>query len=145
MTWPETVISDRSGLKPPADPRDIQRVAERMGVRFPRDYIDFLRFADGGVLPGGTMIVYSVGSGVHPSETLLAANQSRLENFPLVLIARDAYEEYGFLKSELAELSVKDRKCGVYRYWHETEHIELIALSFSEFVEWAIRRPSHQE
>jgi len=140
MTWPEDMITERSQLMPPADPSTIARAAERLGVRFPQDYLDFLHFADGGVLPGGTMIVYSAGTGIHASETLRAANEGRPSDFPVVLVARDGYEEYGFLKSELAQLEEKDRSCPVYRFWHETERIELIAPSFTDFVHWAIRR-----
>jgi hypothetical protein len=140
MTWPDDIIKDRTRLMPPADPAIIETVAAKLGVRFPADFVDFLRFSDGGVLPGGAVLVYSAGTGPHPAETILAANGGRPPEFPLLLIARDAYEEYGFLKSELAQKN--DQPCAVYKFYHETEEIERAAPSFADFVRAAIRHTS---
>jgi len=139
MSWPKDVITSGGELMPPADPVVIDQVLKQLGVRLPQDYLDFLHFADGGVLPGGTMIVYSAGPGIHPSETLLAANRDRPRDFPMLLVSRDAYEEYGFLKSELKQLEQGSRLCPVYRYRHENEEVEQVAPSFREFVEWAMQ------
>jgi len=134
MSWSYESISDRSGLMPPADSATIDNALSRLGTRLPQDYLDFLQFADGGILPGGTVIVYSAGTGAHPQETLLAANQNRPADFPLLLVARDAYEEFGFLKSDLARLADTGGICPLYRYWHETESLEKVADSFADFV-----------
>lgn len=134
MSWPTETIKDRTGLMPPADPTQLDTVARRLGVQFPQDYLEFLAFADGGILPGGRLIIYSAGTGIHPSETLLAANEKRPPDFPLVLIARDAYEEFGFLKSDLAALGETDRVCPVYVFMHETETLERVAECFADFV-----------
>ena len=135
MDWSYQTISDRSGLMPPADTATIENLVHRLGVSFPHDYLDFLRFADGGVLPGGTVIIYSAGPGIHPQETLLAANENRSSEFPLVVVARDAYEEYGFLKADLAQLPHTTATCPVYRYRHETESLEKVADSFADFIQ----------
>jgi len=141
VTWHGEIIQDRTGLLPPADPATIESVAARLGVHFPADFVDFLRFADGGILPGGTILVYSAGTGIAPAETILAANECRPPEFPLLLIARDAYEEYGFLKSELASLATNEnQKCAVYRFYHETEEIEKVADSFADFIRSVVNR-----
>jgi hypothetical protein len=132
MAWLDDIIKDRAGLMDGANPRDITDVQDQLGVVLPSDFVQFLTWADGGFLPGKKFIVYSVGSGIHPSETLTAANKNRPLNFPLVAIGCDAEDDFGFKKSDLPAAS-----CPVYFYNHEEDRLDRVADSFSEFLRLA--------
>lgn len=131
MTWPEQVLRERGELLPPADRDLIENVARSLGVHFPQDYVEFLLWADGGILPGKRFLLYSLGPGLHPEETLLAANRDRPADVPLLLIGRDAFEEFGFLKGEL----VAPKPTSPLYFWqHETETTIQLADSFAAFI-----------
>jgi len=136
MSWPADVIRDRSRLLPPAAGTAVENTAHRLGVVFPQDYMEFLLWADGGILPSGNVLLYSVGPGLHPAETLLAANENRPPNFPLLLIGRTAFEEFGFLRNDL---QVHKQTCPVYLYFHETDTYQKIAESFRDFVQKVVQ------
>lgn len=131
MTWPEQLLRDRGELLSPADPGVIEEVARSLGIHFPQEYVEFLLWADGGILPGKRFLLYSVGPGLHPAETILAANRDRPADFPLLLIGRDAFEEFGFLK---AELVAPKPTSPLYLWLHETEATKQLASSFSAFI-----------
>lgn len=136
MSWND-LIPDRSGLLPGADAAVIKTVEAELGTTLPQEFVDFLLWADGGLIAHERFIIYSAGAGIHPAETLLAANRDRGEDFPLILVAREAEEEFGFRKSDLPAQSAP-----VYVYLHEWDEIEKIAGSFREFVAWMFQQAS---
>ena len=144
MAWPDELIHDRGQLLPGAQSGQLERVETHFGVKFPRDYVEFLMWADGGVLPGGRILLYSVGTGLHPAETIFAANEGRSAHLPLLLIGRDAFEELGFLSADVSGIEERPATCPVYLYLHETEAIQPIAGSFMCFVEAAITKHKNE-
>jgi hypothetical protein len=134
MSWLDELLQERSGLLPPAHPEALRTLACTLGVTFPQEYVDFLLHADGGLWVRNTILFYSVGPGLHPAETLLAANQNRGPGFPLFLIGRFADEEFGFLRKDLTHKEAPPASCPVYLYHHETETMEELAPSLAEFV-----------
>jgi hypothetical protein len=135
MQW-DDVVPDRSGLLPGADAVIVQSVEAELGMRLPQEFVDFLLWADGGQIAQRRFIVYSAGAGIHPSETLLAANRGRDAGFPLILVGREAEEEFGFKKSDLPS-----RSAPVYFYRHDEDGLDKVAGSFREFVEWMFKQP----
>jgi hypothetical protein len=112
-----------------ADNGSIDAVHRSLGLVLPKEFTDYLSQKDGGQMPGGGFIVYSAGKGIHPDETLLAANKGRAANFPLALIGRDAGNEFGYLKGDLPANSAP-----IYFYDHESGQQVRVADSFADFV-----------
>jgi len=134
MSWND-IVPDRSGLLPGADAATIQAVEAEIGMKLPQEFVEFLLWADGGQIAQKRFIVYSAGAGIHPAETLLAANRGHDTAFPLILVGREAEEEFGFRKSDLPA-----RVAPVYFYRHDEDGLDRIAGSFSEFVEWMFKQ-----
>lgn len=130
MLWPEKYICDRTGLLPGASFEEIQNVQTQLGLEFPKEFIQFLLWADGGSIAGDKFVIYSSGKGIHPSETLVAANKCRESAFPLLLIGRDSQDELGFRKQDLLSDS-----CSIYFYLHEEESLDKVSDSFENFIE----------
>ncbi len=135
MKQPSAYIPDRGQLCAPVDESRIAEVEAQLRTGLPRQFRVFLRWADGGMLPGERFIIYSAGAGVHPDETLLSANTGRNTPEPLIFFAREAEEEFVFRCREVA-----NEPCPVYVYEHEENRISKIAPSFSDFVGWALAR-----
>jgi hypothetical protein len=127
VSWIAHLQLHRFGLLPPASPALLGSVEDRLGVRFPREYREFLLAADGGML--NDFLFYSVGDGLHPAETLLAANTSASKDYPLFCVGRDAFDDFGFLKSNLALANPP-----VHFLFHETWESTKVAESFAEFL-----------
>ena len=130
---PNQYMPSRGGLLGPASERDIHNAEDTLNLRLPKQFQEFLLWADGGILPGERVIIYSAGIGIHPEETLIAANKNRQCEEPLLFFAREAEEEFVF-KIEDIELE----NCPVYVYQHEEGTLKIIADSFVSFVKWAI-------
>ena len=137
MQWDERV-PDKSGLLPGADAARIQAVETDLGIELPREFIDFLLWADGGII-ARWIIIYSAGEGIHPSETLLKANRGLWNgNFPLITVGSDGGEaEFGFKKSDLPADSAPVYCCYIDG---SDEDIWRVADSFGEFVEWMFKQ-----
>lgn len=134
MSW-DDYVPDRSGLLPGADAAAIQAVEVTLGTKLPQEFVDFLRWADGGQIARKRFIVYSAGAGIHPAETLLSANRGCDTAFPLLVVGREAEEEFGFKKSDLPAPTSP-----VYFYRHDEGDLDKIAGSFREFVEWMFKQ-----
>lgn len=133
MKTPEDYMPSRGDLLPGADPGTIANLEAVLGVKLPAEFRSFLEWADGGVLPGRRFIVYSAGEGVHPAETILAANRNRKTSEPFLFVARASEEEFGFRIADLTK-----EPCAVFVYLHEEDRFAHIAPSFPEFMAWAI-------
>ena len=136
MSWND-LVPDRSSLLPGADPAAIEAVEAELGTELPQEFVEFLLWADGGQIAQKRFIVYSAGAGIHPAETLLAANRGRDTAFPLILVGREAEEEFGFRKSDLSAQTAP-----VYFFRHDEEDLDKVAGSFREFVKWMFKRVS---
>lgn len=130
---PNQYMHSREGLLGPASEQDVHNVEDILNLRLPKQFREFLLWADGGLLPGERVIIYSAGIGIHPDETLIAANKNRQCDEPLLFFARESGEEFVF-KVEDIELG----KDPVYLYQHEEGTTKSIADSFISFVKWAI-------
>lgn len=135
MTWPAEIVPDRTGLLPGASPATITAVETQLDIRFPQELIEFLLWADGGQIARKRFIIYSAGAGIHPAETLLSANRGCEAAFPLLLVGREAEEEFGFKKSDLLA-----QTSPVYFYRHDEDDLDKIAGSFREFIEWMFKQ-----
>ncbi len=124
-------------LLPPAKTAEISNVEKILGSQLPIELRDFLLQSDGGLMPNGRIIIYSAGQGIHPDETLLAANKGRATEEPLLFFAREAEEEFAFKCSDISR-----DKTPVYVYEHEEQKLKRIADSFSAFLVWAAGLPS---
>jgi len=113
----------------------VQAVEECLGVALPQEFASFLLWADGGQIAQRRFIIYSVGTGIHPSETLVSANRGREADFPLLLAGRESEEEFGFKKEDLPCASAP-----VYFYVHDEDRLDKIAQSFRAFVQWMFKR-----
>jgi len=135
MSLYDYLVSNYHKLLPPKSPEEVEKVISELGVSLPEDYLRFLRYSSGGLLPGDTFLVAPLGNELGEEESLLKANKIRPPDFPLIIIGRDAFEDYGFLKRELAELE-KNKKFipALYRYLHETGEYERAADSFEDFI-----------
>ena len=125
-------LQSRSRLHPPCPSSVIDAVEADLKYTFPHEYRGFLQSADGGML-SDAVILFSAGRGIDPSETLRAANQSRL-GLPLVLVGRFADEEFGFLRSDTS-----DPARSVYVHEHETGGLRKLADSFEGFLRAVVR------
>ena len=134
MPW-DDLVPDSSGLLPGTDAATIQAVEAELGTKLPGEFVEFLLWADGGQIAQRRFIVYAAGAGIHPGETLLTANRGRDAAFPLILVGREAEEEFGFKKSDLPAQTAP-----VYFYRHDEDDLDKIAGSFCEFVEWMFKR-----
>ncbi len=135
MKWTKEDFLETEGLLAGASINQIESVERELHITFPHDFREFLLYADGGHIAQKRFIIYSVGEGLHPAETLLAANKRQESDFPLLLFGRDAWENFGFLKEDLS-----GEFCPVYMYLHEEEEVVRIADSFKDFVKWMFAR-----
>jgi SMI1-KNR4 cell-wall len=122
-----TFLSRCSGMQQPCSPTLLRSIEEELKFRLPEEYKQFLLFADGGT-PTEHVILFSCGHGIHPAETLRAANKDR-EKLPVYFIGRFAEEEFGFLRKDTGKLQRP-----VYLYEHETCESRKLADSFEEFL-----------
>lgn len=129
MDWNKEILPNSPQLMPGASPEQIRKVEEQLNLRLPNAFAEFLKFADGGSLADGRFIIFAAGKGIHPEETLTAANQNPDAEIPLIFIARDAAEYFGFKKEEIL---LPDPP--IYIYWHEFGEIQKVADTFDEFV-----------
>ena len=129
------LVSDQSGLFPQgADQDSIQSAEDSIGLSIPKSLQSFLRWRDGGTFAAKRFIVFSAGEGIHPDETLIAANSDRGSDFPILSIARDATYDFGFQKSDLSKADPP-----VYSFAWELEKPEQVADSFSDWIKWAVQ------
>lgn len=131
---PIQYMHSREKLLGPASSQDIQNTENKLHFRLPKQLREFLLWADGGVLPGERVIIYSAGTGIHPEETLIEANKNRGGEIPLLFFAREAEEEFVFRIEDIEQENIP-----VYVYQHEEGTLKYIADSFVSFVKWAIR------
>jgi hypothetical protein len=118
---------DESGLCLGATAEAVAEVERALGLELPGVYKEFLAFADGGVL--GNLIFYSVGDGIHPAERLLLAHRRGGPDCPIVAIGRDAFDDFGFLRTELSAASP-----AIHVLSQETWETVKAAPSFFEFL-----------
>jgi hypothetical protein len=118
---------DGSGLCPGATAEAVAQVERDLGVELPGVYKEFLAFADGGVI--GNFIFYSVGDGIHPAERLVPAHRRGGPDCPIVVIGRDASDDFGFVWTELSAASP-----AIYFLSHETWETVKAAPSLFEFL-----------
>lgn len=137
MSWLDTIASKCPDLLQGASLDRIREVEGVLKVQFPKDVVEFLHWRDGGQIADRRYILYSAGLGIHPTETLLAANDNRQLDTPFLFIGRDAGEEFGFKKSELVMESPP-----IYFYLHEEEKLDKVADSFREFIESLLAKNS---
>jgi hypothetical protein len=134
MLWPKDFVPDPQGLLPGGSPETITKVETTLSMSLPKEFAEFLLWADGGCIANNRFIIYSAGKGTDPSETLVAANTCREPDFPLLLVGRDSQEEFGFRKEDLPANS-----CSVYFYLHEEGRLDKVADSFKDFVRWIFK------
>jgi hypothetical protein len=126
-------VLSRKKLLPPATEKSLNLIEKKLGITLPSELKDFLKWADGGILSGGKFIIYSAGKGVHPEETLLAANKRRNTSEPLLFFARESEEEFVFKHRDLNK-----KNCPVYVY--ENKKLSKISKSFESFILWTLKR-----
>ncbi|RMH13536.1 MAG: SMI1/KNR4 family protein [Gammaproteobacteria bacterium] len=126
-----TILEHAKHLMPPCTASQLASIETKLRYTFPSEYREFLLTADGGMLTDGVML-YSAGTGIHPAETLAAANSNR-GDAPLVFIGRFDEEEFGFKISD-----EEDQHRPVYVYMHETGEIRKIADSFKSLIQRAL-------
>ena len=95
----------------------------------------------GGIEAGGTKFVCMVAtdpdhvieekrfSTTHPDETILKANLQRSHDYPILIIGRDASDDFGFERGAVDSLA-----CPVFFNSHETWQLVPVAGSFREFL-----------
>ncbi len=126
------LVSDKSGLFPQgADQDAIQSTQDIIGLSIPKSLQSFLRWRDGGTFAQKCFIIFSAGEGIHPDETLIAANSDRESDFPILSIARDATYDFGFQKSDLSKADPP-----IYSFAWEMEKPEQVADSLSDWIIW---------
>lgn len=126
-----TFLERATQLMPPCTKNQLTAIEAELKYSFPSEYRELLLTADGGMLTD-TMVLYSAGTGIHPAETLTAANSGR-DGLPLVFIGRFAEEEFGFARSD-----DKNPQRAVHVYMHETDETRRLSDSFQSLVERAI-------
>jgi len=114
-------------LEPPCSSTVLESIEADLNYPLPAEYRDFLLYADGG-MPTEAVILFSAGRGIHPDETLRAANEGR-QDLPVVFIGRFAEEEFGFLRDDTGE-----SQRPVYVYEHESGRTRKLAASFEAFL-----------
>jgi hypothetical protein len=132
MDIDSTMLTKAINLLPGAAESDIRSIEEKLDYRFPDEYVEFLRRADGGQLTN-EVILFSCGPGLHPAERLEAANADRGEPIPLILIGRFAEEEFGFMKGDGSSSRT------VWIYLHDDGGARKLAESFEDFVRKQLR------
>ncbi len=120
-------------LLPPCTSSMVKKIETDLNYRLPEEYKEFLLFADGGMLTDN-VILFSAGAGIHPAETLRAANNDR-QDLPIFLIGRFADEEFGFLRKD-----TDDSHRPVYLYEHEVGDTKKLADSFEAFCHASVVR-----
>lgn len=128
MGLDSVILAKAVNLLPGAVANDVQVIEEKLGYRFPAEYVEFLRQTDGGQLTDA-VILFSCGPGLHPAERLEAANADRGEPIPLILIGRFAEEEFGFMKND-DDASSR----AVWVYLHDDGGVRKLSGSFEDFV-----------
>jgi hypothetical protein len=127
--WKETIGTTNNDLLPGASAATVAALEVQLGTTLPSAYKEFLQYADGGFLNKRTILLFSAGKGLHPSETLAAANRSLPADHPLLIIGRTAEEDFGFKKGDLTFPAPP-----VFLYRHETRKLAKLADSFREFL-----------
>jgi len=126
-----SLFSDNSFLVDAgATEQEIASVGTQIKLDLPSSLTDFLRWRDGGMFAAKRFIIFSAGKGLHPHETLVAANSN--QDHPLLNIGRDATFDFGFKKGDLSKPDPP-----VYSYFYETGETDLVAKSFTEWIQWA--------
>ena len=111
----------------------VQRERE-LGVTFPDDYKELLRFSDGCMVVAPLFVVFfSVGEGFHEKETLKFVN-SLMSNSEMYFIGRFAGEMFGYLKGS------DDHR--IYSYFEETGEKILVAENVDELVQKYVLTPT---
>jgi len=126
------VASSSCELQKAASAKDLKHLSEDIGVMLPESLVGFLRWRDGGMFANDRFIIYSAGKGVHPEETLVAANTGLPQKHPLLNIARDASYDFGFLKRDL-----RKKNPPVYVYLHDVDEVEKVAENLCDWLSWA--------
>jgi hypothetical protein len=133
MTWQELFIKHHENLLDPATEETIRNVESFTGP-LPTELVRLLMLADGGSTNNNYFIIYSAGEGIHSSESILNANHDRPTDFPLLMLGRDASEEFGIKKKD-----VLNKLCPVYFWDHESESTVCVANSIENFARDVIK------
>jgi hypothetical protein len=108
----------------------VAAIEQALGTTLPASHKALLAFADGGTV-NDAFILYAAGTGIHPAERLMAANRRNGNECPLVVIGREATDEFGFRKEDL-ESGVESP--AVYFLSYETWDLTRAAPSLFEFL-----------
>jgi hypothetical protein len=129
MNWIDDLQLDSSHFRQPADEASIAAAERKLGINFPEEFREFLRFADGGSYKG--FVIYSLGEGVHSAHQLVPLNELvQGETFPLIAIGLDPFDEdYGFRKSDSSR-----EPCPIYAYRNEEMTTHFLGASFGDFM-----------
>ena len=93
----------------------------------PKEYIDLLQIADGGLWNNQRVIMYSCGNILPIDDQILEANRNR-QDAPLFFIGRFAENEFGY---DLKGISSETKP--IFVFDHENEEIHEIATDLIDF------------
>jgi hypothetical protein len=110
----------------------IDHCEQQLGVKMPKALTELLQWRDGGLFANKRFVLFSAGDGLHPDETLIAANTGIAPDCPLLNIGRDATYSFGFRKNDLRKPDPP-----VYVYIHEEGTTEEIAPNLASWLVWA--------
>jgi hypothetical protein len=113
----------------------IDHCEQQLGVKLPKALVELLQWRDGGLFANKRFVLFSAGKGLHPDETLLAANAGIDPDCPLLNIGRDATYSFGFRKNNLHTPNPP-----VCVYIHAEGTAEEIAPNLASWLVWAMQQ-----
>lgn len=115
----------------------LAQVQETLGIKFPNELIEFLKFSDGCVVKGHA-IFFSCGSGVDESERILNFNNP--ESVKIFLrIGRFSENEFGYRGTDIQKSDP-----AIYILNHETDEVSLLTSNLTELLEQCSQDQSHK-
>ena len=131
--WRDLLTDDLNTLfSKGASCETISESERRLGLKLPKALAELLQWRDGGLFANKRFVLFSAGEGLHPDETLIAANVGIDPDCPLLNIGRDATYSFGVRKNELRKPDPP-----VYVYIHEEGTSEEISPNLAAWLVWA--------
>ena len=115
-----------------ASEQAITEVSNVLAVKIPTSLQQLLRWRDGGMFAKKRFIIFSAGKGLHPDETLIAANTDRDFKKTFLTIGRDSAFDFGFKASDLQEPNPS-----IFSHFCETGELVKVADSLTDWIKWA--------
>lgn len=138
MTFAAIVKQQLLSAHPVAEDK-LRHAQDKITHVFPREYLAFLKIADGGLWDNQRVIMYSCGDSLAKDDQLVTANTNR-GDAPLFFIGRFSEDEFGYKLNGLSPTTTE-----LYVYDHETEETHHIANNLSDLFEKFSKPPEEKK